>query len=195
MEATVAALDLDPSAIELIGSMIIRQAQSNLSYSRITDFIEGQPEALLAIELVADSENELDHKFNLLKEKMTGGGWGYSLIWMTDSSDQEKVWDVRKAGLGLMMNIPGEAKPRPFVEDTAVSPQALPEFVRRFDSIVRKHGTEAGYYGHASVGCLHIRPLINLKNQECIDRMKKISGFWVTQECGMLLTQDYLDNR
>ena len=175
MEATVAALDLDPAAIELIGSMIIRQAQSNLSYSRITDFIEGQPEALLAIELVADSENELDHKFNLLKEKMTGGGWGYSLIWMTDSSDQEKVWDVRKAGLGLMMNVPGDAKPLPFVEDTAVSPQVLPEFVRRFDSIVRKHGTEAGYYGHASVGCLHIRPLINLKNQEGIDRMVAIS--------------------
>ena len=175
MEATVAALDLDPSAIELIGSMIIRQAQSNLAYSRITDFIEGQPEALLAIELVADSENELEHKFNLLKAKMTGGGWGYSLVWMTDSSDQEKVWDVRKAGLGLMMNVPGDAKPLPFVEDTAVSPDVLPEFVRRFDSIVRKHGTEAGYYGHASVGCLHIRPLINLKNQEGIDRMVAIS--------------------
>ena len=175
MEATVAALDLDPSAIELIGSMIIRQAQSNLAYSRITDFIEGQPEALLAIELVADSENELEHKFNLLKAKMTGGGWGYSLVWMTDSSDQEKVWDVRKAGLGLMMNVPGDAKPLPFVEDTAVSPNVLPEFVRRFDSIVRKHGTEAGYYGHASVGCLHIRPLINLKNQEGIDRMVAIS--------------------
>ena len=106
---------------------------------------------------------------------MTGGGWGYSLIWMTDPSDQEKVWDVRKAGLGLMMNVPGDAKPLPFVEDTAVSPHVLPEFVRRFDSIVRKHGTEAGYYGHASVGCLHIRPLINLKNQEGIDRMVAIS--------------------
>ena len=175
MEATVAALDINPSAIELIGSMIIRQAQSNLSYSRITDFIEGQPEALLAIELVADSEKELAHKFDLLKEKINGGGWGYSLVWMTDPSDQEKVWDVRKAGLGLMMNVPGDAKPLPFVEDTAVSPHVLPEFVRRFDSIVRKHGTEAGYYGHASVGCLHIRPLINLKNQEGIDRMVAIS--------------------
>ena len=74
-----------------------------------------------------------------------------------------------------MMNVPGDAKPLPFVEDTAVSPHVLPDFVRRFDSIVRKHGTEAGYYGHASVGCLHIRPLINLKNQEGIDRMVAIS--------------------
>ena len=175
MEATVAALDLDPSAIELIGSMIIRQAQSNLSYSRITDFIEGEPEALLAIELVANSEKELAHKFDLLKEMISKGGWGYSLVWLTKVADQEKVWDVRKAGLGLMMNVPGDAKPLPFVEDTAVSPHVLPDFVRRFDSIVRKHGTEAGYYGHASVGCLHIRPLINLKNQEGIDRMVAIS--------------------
>ena len=175
MEATVAALDLDPSAIELIGSMIIRQAQSNLSYSRITDFIEGEPEALLAIELVANSEKELAHKFDLLKEMISKGGWGYSLVWLTKDAAQEKVWDVRKAGLGLMMNVPGDAKPLPFVEDTAVSPHVLPDFVRRFDSIVRKHGTEAGYYGHASVGCLHIRPLINLKNQEGIDRMVAIS--------------------
>ena len=73
------------------------------------------------------------------------------------------------------MNIPGDAKPLPFVEDTAVSPDVLPEFVSRFDKIVKKHGTEAGYYGHASVGCLHIRPLINLKEQVGIDRMVAIS--------------------
>ena len=175
MEATVAALDLDPSAIELIGSMIIRQAQSNLSYSRITDFIEGEPEALLAIELVANSEKELAHKFDLLKEMISKGGWGYSLVWLTKDADQEKVWDVRKDVLGLMKKVAGDANPLPFVEDTAVSPHVLPDFVRRFDSIVRKHGTEAGYYGHASVGCLHIRPLINLKNQEGIDRMVAIS--------------------
>ena len=74
-----------------------------------------------------------------------------------------------------MMNVPGDAKPLPFVEDTAVSPEVLPEFVRRFDAIIKKHGTEAGYYGHASVGCLHIRPLINPKTEVGINRMKAIS--------------------
>lgn len=175
MEATVAVLEMNPSAVELIGSMIIRQAQSNLAYSRITDFIQGEPEALLAIELVADSESELQSKFQGLQRKIDGGGWGYSLLRMTDHAEQQKVWDVRKAGLGLMMNVPGDAKPLPFVEDTAVAPEVLPEFVKRFDSIVRKNGTEAGYYGHASVGCLHIRPLINLKTQDGIDRMVNIS--------------------
>ena len=175
MEATVAALEMGPSAIELIGKMILRQAQTNLAYARITDFIQGNPEALLAIEMVADSDDELDSKFQKLKERIRQGGWGYDLLIMTDPIQQQKVWDVRKAGLGLMMNIPGDAKPLPFVEDTAVSPDVLPEFVSRFDKIVKKHGTEAGYYGHASVGCLHIRPLINLKEQVGIDRMVAIS--------------------
>ena len=165
MEATVASLELDHAAVELIGSMIIRQAKSNLAYSRITDFIEGDPEALLVIELVAQTETELKSKFNDLKNRIRKGGWGYALVEMTDLKEQQKVWDVRKAGLGLMMNVPGEAKPLPFVEDTAVSPEKLPEFVRRFDQIVRNNGTEAGYYGHASVGCIHVRPFINLKDQ------------------------------
>ena len=175
MEATVASLELEPAAVELIGSMIIRQAKSNLAYSRITDFIEGDPEALLVIELVAQTETELKSKFNDLKNRIRKGGWGYALIEMTDLKEQQKVWDVRKAGLGLMMNVPGEAKPLPFVEDTAVAPEKLPEFVRRFDQIVRNNGTEAGYYGHASVGCLHIRPLINLKSKSGITRMVNIS--------------------
>ena len=175
MEATVAAIEMNPSAIELIGKMILTQAKSNLKFSRLTSFIEGDPEALLAIEVVADSESELIHKMNEMESRMKRGGWGYTMHKMTSPEDQKKVWDVRKAGLGLMMNVPGDAKPLPFVEDTAVSPEVLPEFVSKFDKIIKKHGTEAGYYGHASVGCLHIRPLINLKNQEGIDRMKGIA--------------------
>jgi len=175
MEATVACIEMNPSAIELIGKMIIQQAKSNLMYARLTEFIEGDPEAILAIELVAESEKELDHKMLELETRMKAGGWGYALHKMTNPNDQQKVWDVRKAGLGLMMNIPGDAKPIPFVEDTAVSPEVLPEFVTKFDKIIKKYGTEAGYYGHASVGCLHIRPLINLKTQQGIDRMTGIA--------------------
>ena len=175
MEATVAALDLAPAAVELIGSMIIRQAKSNLAYSRITGFIEGDPEALLAIEMVGDDEREVRAKLDSLGETLARRGLGYAFLKLTRPEDQEKVWDVRKAGLGLMMNVPGDAKPLPFVEDCAVSPERLPDFVRKFDEIVSANGTEAGYYGHASVGCLHIRPLIDLKNQEGVDRMVAIA--------------------
>ena len=175
MDATVAALEMQPAAVELIGSMIIRQAKSNLAYARITDFIEGDPEALLAIEMAGDSAEEVRAKMDHLGDALAGRGLGYRFLKLMRPEDQAKVWDVRKAGLGLMMNVPGDAKPLPFVEDCAVSPEHLPDFVRRFDEIVTANGTEAGYYGHASVGCLHIRPLINLKDQEGVDRMVSIA--------------------
>lgn len=175
MEATVATLEMDPAAVELIGSMIIRQAKSNLAYSRITDFIQGDPEALLVVEVVAETEPELMSKLERLEQRIRRDRLGYAMPRLIKPADQAKVWDVRKAGLGLMMNVPGDAKPLPFVEDTAVSPEKLPQFVQRFDEIVRSHDTEAGYYGHASVGCLHIRPLINLKRQDGVDKMVSIS--------------------
>ena len=175
MEATVVALDIQPAAVELIGSMIIRQAKSNLAYARITDFIDGDPEALLAIEIAGDSDEEVRSRMDHLGSLLESRNLGYTFLKLMRPEDQEKVWDVRKAGLGLMMNVPGDAKPLPFVEDCAVSPEHLPDFVRRFDEIVTSNGTQAGYYGHASVGCLHIRPLINLKEREGVDRMVSIA--------------------
>ncbi len=175
MDATVAALEMQPAAVELIGSMIIRQAKSNLAYSRITDFIDGDPEALLAIEIAGDTTEEVRSKMDHLADALARRGLGYTFLKLMRPEDQAKVWDVRKAGLGLMMNVPGDAKPLPFVEDCAVAPEHLPDFVRKFDDIVTSNGTQAGYYGHASVGCLHIRPLINLKDQEGVDRMVSIA--------------------
>ena len=175
MEATVVTLELDPAAVELIGSMIIRQARSNLEYSRMMDFIQGDPDAILLVEMVGESETELESKLDRLEERMTRSGLGYAVRRLLKSEDQARVWEVRKAGLGLMMNAPGNEKPIPFVEDAAVSPEKLPEFVKRFDEIVRAHGTTAGYYGHASVGCLHIRPQINLKSEDGVERMQSIA--------------------
>ena len=176
MEATVAALELDPTAVEHIGGMIIRQAQENLEYSRMTGFIEGSPDSLLVVEFTGESESEVESKIDGCAAHMAKRGLGYSTRKLLTSSEQAMVWNVRKAGLGLMMNVPGDAKPLPFVEDTAVPPETLPQFVERFDEIVKEHGTEAGYYGHASVGCLHIRPLVDLKRQEGVAKMASIAN-------------------
>ena len=175
MEATVAALELEPAAVELVDEMIVRQARSNLAYSRMMDFVEGDPGALLLTEFYGDSEAEVESKLDGIERRMAAGGLGYAVRRMSDPAEQARVWAVRKAGLGLMMNVTGDAKPLPFVEDTAVAPEHLPEYVRKFDEIVREHGTTAGYYGHASVGCLHIRPLIDLKQDDDIRRMESIS--------------------
>ena len=176
MEATVAVLELDPTAVEHIGGMILNQAQANLEYSRMTGFIEGRPDSLLVVEFTGESASEVEAKIDACAAHMAKRGLGYSTKKLISPAEQAMVWNVRKAGLGLMMNVPGDAKPLPFVEDTAVPPEVLPQFVRRFDEIVREHGTEAGYYGHASVGCLHIRPLVDLKRQEGVSQMASIAN-------------------
>ena len=103
----------------------------------------------------------------------SGSAMPASTCWEKEA--QAKAWAVRKAGLGLLMGVRGDAKPIPFVEDAAVDPTRLGEFGRRFDEIVQAHDTTASYYGHASVGCLHIRPLVNLKNDAGINRMESIA--------------------
>jgi len=176
MEATVATLEEGPAAVEHIGKMIITQAKQSLGFARNLDFLQGEPTDILVVEMNGSSENEVRSKIKKLSEKMKRLNLSYAITTLFDSSKISQVWAMRQAGLGLMMNIPGDKKPIPFVEDTAVSPEKLPEYVKRFDEIVRSNGTEAGYYGHAAEGCLHIRPTINLKTQEGIDRMIKISS-------------------
>ena len=176
MEATVATLELAPAAVELVGSMIIRHARASLEYSRRMAFVQGDPAAILVVEMVGDSRSEVGGKLDGLEDRMGRSGLGYAVTRLMGMEEQADVWAVRRAGLGLMMNEPGAAKPLPFVEDTAVAPKHLPQYVRRFEEIVRDNGTTAGYYGHASVGCLHIRPLIDLKLQEGVDRMVSIAA-------------------
>ena len=175
MEATVATLEQNPAAVEHMGEMIISQARKSLGFARNLTFLEGDPTDILVVEMTGDSEAEVNSKLDKLDERMKTGGRPYAPTRLMTAAQQGQVWAMRQAGLGLMMNIPGDAKPLPFVEDTAVSPEKLPEYVKRFDEIVRSNGTEAGYYGHASVGCLHIRPVVNLKNKEGIERMARIA--------------------
>ncbi|MDP3769036.1 MAG: FAD-linked oxidase C-terminal domain-containing protein, partial [Dehalococcoidia bacterium] len=175
MEATVATLEERPSAVEHIGQMIIQQARKSLGFARNIDFLQGEPSDILVVEFDGDSEAEAASRLDALGHRMARQGLGYAITRLLEPAGQQKVWHMRESGLGLMMNVPGDAKPLPFVEDTAVSPEKLPEYVRRFDEIVRSNGAEAGYYGHASVGCLHIRPVINLKKDQDIQRMYRIA--------------------
>ncbi|HEX9867870.1 MAG TPA: anaerobic glycerol-3-phosphate dehydrogenase subunit C, partial [Candidatus Tectomicrobia bacterium] len=107
--------------------------------------------------------------------RLQAKGMGYAYVRAYTPPEQARVWRVRKAGLGLLMRVEGERKPIAFVEDTAVDPVKLPEFLRRFKKIIDDHGTSAGYYGHVSVGCMHIRPLVNLKEQKEIELMTSIT--------------------
>ena len=174
-EATWDILEHEPAAVELIGRMILDRCRSSLGFARLMGFVEGEPDALLVVEFNGDSEGELVAKLAALKEHMSRKRLGYACVELLDRAAQANVWALRSAGLGLLMSLRGDSKPLPYVEDTAVDPQRLGEYVRRFDEIVKAHGTTAGYYGHASVGCLHIRPLVNLKNNQDVDRMVSIA--------------------
>ena len=175
MEATVEILSESPSAVEHIGEMIIQQARQSIGFAKNIDFLKGNPTDIIVVEMSGNNQEEVLSQTKKLERKITKLGLCEEITTLEKPQDQSKVWSMREAGLGLMMNIPGDAKPLPFVEDTAVSPEKLPEYVKRFDQIVKSNGTEAGYYGHASVGCLHVRPVINVKNEEGIKRMHSIA--------------------
>ena len=165
-----------PAAVELVGKMILDRCRESLGSRRLMDFVEGEPDAVLAVEFTGDSEAEVAGKLDTFKADMQRKGLGYSCVNLLGPAAQANVWALRSAGLGLLMSIRGDSKPMPYVEDTAVDPEKLGEYVRRFDEIVRAHGTTAGYYGHASVGCMHIRPLVDLKTGEGIARMEAIAS-------------------
>ena len=175
MEATVALLELKPAAIEHIGELIISQARKSLGFSRGLGFLQGNPSDILVVEVNGESNAEVRSKLERVGNTAKTATAAYTTSIVIDPIQQKQVWAMRQAGLGLMMNVEGDTKPMPFVEDTAVAPEKLPEYVERFDEIVTRNGTEAGYYGHASVGCLHIRPLVNLKRSQGIDRMYAIA--------------------
>ena len=158
MEAMQPILECNPTAVELIDKTIIDMTKQSLEFSRISTFIQGSPGAILAVEFYGESEDELFDQLDALERKMKAVGLGYAFVRCMTAEEKTRVWDTRKAGLGLLMGARSDYKPVGFVEDAAVSIENLPEYIRRFAKIVEDHDTTASYYAHASVGLLHNRP-------------------------------------
>ena len=174
-EAIPEILKHDPSSIEILDRMVLERSRESFGHSQSLSFLEGDPGSLLLTEFYGESEAELTGKMDALRDDMYSKRLAYACVNLLDRGAQATVWNLRKSGLGLLMSTKGDAKPIPFVEDTAVDPDRLGPFIRQFDEIVRNHDTEAGYYGHASVGCMHIRPLVSLKNAEGVSKMVSIA--------------------
>ncbi len=175
MEAMQPILACNPTAVELIDKTILGMAQGSIEFSRLTSFIQGEPEALLAVEFYGQSETELHQQMAHFEKTLKIDGFGYAYVRCFTPEEKARVWETRKAGLGLLMGMKGDAKPIGFVEDAAVPIENLPEYVQRFDEIVTRHDTTASYYAHASVGLLHNRPVINLKSESDIHKMHSIA--------------------
>ncbi len=175
LEAAPAILECQPSAIELVDKMILDLTKQAAGYARLMDFVVGDPEALIMVEFYGQSREELEPKLDHLIARLKPRCTGYHYWRSSDPAKLAPVWKVRKAGVGILQAGRGEAKPIAFVEDTAVPPARLAEYIRRFRQVITDHGTTAGYYAHVSVGLLHIRPVINLKQASGVAKMLSIS--------------------
>lgn len=168
-------LETGPAAVEMLDRMILDLAASNPLYAGKLTFAEGRPAAVLAAQFYCESDDELRGRADDLARKFEGRPGVLGVRKCLTAEARDEFWKVRKAGFSLLMALVGDAKPVAFVEDTAVAPDRLPEFHKRFFAIVERHGVEAACYGHADVGCLHIRPIINVKNAQGVDALRTIA--------------------
>jgi FAD/FMN-containing dehydrogenase/Fe-S oxidoreductase len=168
-------LETGPAAVEMVDRMILELATLNPEFAKSGTFAEGLPAAVLAAQYFADSQVELEAKAMDLARRFEGRAGVLGARMSLTESARDDFWKIRKAGVSLLMGMVGDAKPVAFVEDTAVSPEKLPEFFHRFNRIIELHGTVGACYGHADVGCLHIRPVIDVKRVEGVEKLRAIA--------------------
>ena len=177
LAATPLILRHSPSAVEVMDKSLLDYTKQSAALEALRrSFIEGDPGALLCVEFYADSPSDLPPRLQALEADLRAHHFGYRYHHAVDLPAQARIWSLREAGLGLSMAMKTDAKSLSFVEDTAVAPERLREYIDRFMSIVRRHGTTAGVYAHASVGCLHVRPVVNLKTEDGIARFEAIAS-------------------
>src|SRR5437879_4629087 len=175
LESSQSILETGPYAVELTDKMILDLARGNIEQAQRMGFVQGDPAAILIVEYAGDSETEVRAKVAELEARRQRERFGYAATLAFDPAEQQSIWKLRKAGLGLLLGMKGDKKPIAFVEDTAVHPKHLAEFVPRVRQIFAKHDAVGAYYGHCSVGCLHIRPVINLKTPRGLEQVRAIA--------------------
>ncbi|MDG1374486.1 MAG: FAD-linked oxidase C-terminal domain-containing protein [Flavobacteriaceae bacterium] len=174
LQATLVAMKQAPSACELMDKTILDCTKDNITQQKNRFFVEGDPEAILMVEFRGDCLEEakqqaFEIETNLKTEHL---GYAYKLV---EGEDCNKVWDLRKAGLGLLANIPGDAKAVACIEDTAVALEDLPLYIEAFTALMKSYHQKAVYYAHAGAGELHLRPILNLKSSSDVELFRSIS--------------------
>ena len=175
LQATLIAMKHRPHGCELIDRHILECTKANLEQARNRFFVQGDPGAVLVIEIRREPRAAIETEMHALGEELRAAGLGYAfpVLWGDDCA---RVWDLRRAGQGLMNNVEGDAKPREVVEDTAVAVEDLPAYIAEFDTLMRgKYGLSCVYYAHAGAGELHTRPLFNLKTPAGLAMFRSIA--------------------
>lgn len=165
LRANLIGLKYHPRASELIDHYILECTKGNIEQSKNRFFVQGDPGAILVIEFAADTREEVLAITQKVEAEMRTAGLGYHFP-VLFGDDTKKIWTLRKAGLGLLGNLPGDEKAVPVIEDTAVDVHDLPAYIREFNEILTKRGLHSVHYAHAGSGEIHLRPIINLKTAE-----------------------------
>jgi FAD/FMN-containing dehydrogenase/Fe-S oxidoreductase len=165
LRANLIALKYKPAASELIDHYILECTKDNIEQSKNRFFVKGDPAAILVIEFSSSDKNEVITRANDCENEMREAGLGYHFP-LLFGDDTKKIWTLRKAGLGLLGNLPGDEKAVPVIEDTAVDVNDLPQYIADLNAILKKYDLHAVHYAHAGSGEIHLRPIINLKTTE-----------------------------
>lgn len=174
LRANLIALKYNPSACELMDHYVLERTKTNIEQVKNRFFVKGDPDAILVVELTGDDLEEVKVRGEKMSAEMQAAGFGYHFP-VVGGEDIKKVWNLRKAGLGLLSNIPGDAKPAPVIEDTAVDVQDLPAYIADFNEVLKKYDLFCVHYAHAGSGELHLRPILDLKTHEGNEMFKTIA--------------------
>lgn len=174
LRANLIAVKHSPSASELIDHYILECTKGNIEQAKNRFFVQGDPAAILVVEFSRNTHEEVVEAARKTQAEMEANGLGYHFP-LVFGNDVKKIWTLRKAGLGLLSNLPGDEKAVPVIEDTAVDVQDLPAYIRDFNEILKKYNLFSVHYAHAGSGELHLRPIINLKTEEGNQLFRKIA--------------------
>jgi FAD/FMN-containing dehydrogenase/Fe-S oxidoreductase len=176
MEAAAPIVALHPAAVELVDATLIELGREIDIFRPVMErYIRGRPEAVLLVEFSGENFDEQKAHLAKLVELMGDLGYPDGVVEALTPTQQTEIWGVRKAGLNIMMSMKGDGKPVSFIEDCAVPLADLPDYTERLTEVFHKHRTEGTWYAHASEGCLHVRPIINLKDPEGAPKMRAIA--------------------
>jgi FAD/FMN-containing dehydrogenase/Fe-S oxidoreductase len=176
MEATQHIVKLGPVAVEVVDRTLIELARDIAMFRPVMEaYVRGAPDALLLVEFAEDDQRENLRRLDRLDELMGDLGHPNSMVKVADAAGQRAVWEVRASGLNIMMSMKSEGKPVSFIEDCAVPLEHLADYTERLTAVFEKHGTKGTWYAHASVGCLHVRPVLNLKLERDARTMRAIA--------------------
>ncbi|HEX7560472.1 MAG TPA: FAD-binding and (Fe-S)-binding domain-containing protein, partial [Usitatibacter sp.] len=203
MDAAQHIVKLGPSAVELVDRTMLDLALSNDAFApTIRRFVKGEPDAILLVEFAGVERDPQVEGVKRLRELMGDLGFADAVVDILEASQQKSLWDVRKAGLNIMMSMKGDGKPVSFIEDCAVPLEHLAEYTTQLTEVFRKHGTQGTWYAHASVGCLHVRPVLNMKGdgakqmraiaEEAADLVRRYKGSYSGEHGDGLVRSEWI---